>query len=84
MQLPKAQSNARTAQKKKPTMHQVPTTLATSINFLFPRHNHLQTTGTDDPTLWLSLERQRYLVDSSFLAQWPASCQATKLFSNIS
>ena len=30
--------------------------LATSKNVLFPGHNHLLTTGTDDPTLWLSPE----------------------------
>ena len=29
-------------------MHQVTTMLATSKNVLFPRHNHLLTTGTDD------------------------------------
>ena len=29
-------------------MHQVTTTLATSKNVLFPGHNHLLTTGTDD------------------------------------
>ena len=27
-------------------------------NILFPGHNHLLTTGTDDPSLWLSPERQ--------------------------
>ena len=44
---------------KKATIHQVTTMLATSKNVLFPGHNHLPTTGTDDPTLWLSPERQR-------------------------
>ena len=28
--------------------------LATSKNVLFPGHNHLLSTNTDDPTLWLS------------------------------
>ena len=37
----------------KATIHQVTTMLATSKNVLFPSHNHLLTTGTDDPTLWL-------------------------------
>ena len=36
---------------KKATIHQVTTMLATSKNVLFPGHNHLLTTGTDDPTL---------------------------------
>ena len=31
--------------------------LATSKNVLFQGHNHLLTTGTDDPTLWLSPEK---------------------------
>ena len=33
--------------------------LATSKNVLFPGHNHLLTTGTDDPTLWLLPKHQR-------------------------
>ena len=35
------------------------TMLATSKNVLFPGHNHLLTTSTDDPTLWLSPKLQR-------------------------
>ena len=35
----------------KATIHQVTTLLATSKNVLFPGHNHLLTTGTDDPSL---------------------------------
>ena len=35
----------------KGTIHQVSTMLATSKNVLFPSHNHLLTTGTDDPSL---------------------------------
>ena len=35
----------------KTTIHQVTTMLATSQNVLFPGHNHLLTTGTDDLTL---------------------------------
>ena len=38
---------------QKATIHQVTTMLATSKNVLFPGHNHLLTTGADDPTLWL-------------------------------
>ena len=36
---------------KKATMHQVTTMLATSKTVLFPGHNHLLTTGTDNPSL---------------------------------
>ena len=32
--------------------------LAISKDVLFPGHNHLLTTDTDDLTLWLSPERQ--------------------------
>ena len=46
--------------RKKATIHQVTTMLATSKNVLFPRHNHLLATGrpTDDLTLWLLPVRQ--------------------------
>ena len=44
-----------TAQKA--NIHHVTTMLATSKKLLFPGHNHLLTTGTDDPTLWLSPKR---------------------------
>ena len=37
--------------RKQATSHQVTTMLATSENALFPGHNHLLTTGADDPTL---------------------------------
>ena len=33
--------------------------LATSKNVLFPGYNHVLTTSTDGPTLWLSLEHQQ-------------------------
>ena len=47
-----------TAQKA--TIHQVTTMLSTSKNVLFPGHNHLLTTGTDDSTLSTDLpEHQR-------------------------
>ena len=35
---------------KKATIHQVTTMLAASKNVLFPGHNHLLTTSTDDPS----------------------------------
>ena len=44
-----AQRTNNTAQKA--TIHQVTTMIATSKNVLFPGHNHLLTTDTDDPTL---------------------------------
>ena len=36
---------------EKNTIHQVATMLATSKNVIFPGHNHLLTSGTDDPSL---------------------------------
>ena len=46
--------------------------LATSKNVLFPSHNHLLTTGTDDPTLVIarvtSGKHGVYLVDSRIFA----------------
>ena len=39
--------------RKKVIILQVTTILATSKNVLFPSHNHLLTTGTDDPSLSL-------------------------------
>ena len=36
---------------KKITVHQLATMLSTSKNVLFPDHNHLLTTGDEDPTL---------------------------------
>ena len=38
--------------------------LATSKNVLFPGHNHLLTTGADDPTLWL-LPEHHHFIDST-------------------
>ena len=35
-------------------IHQLTTMLPTSNNILFPGHNHLLTTGADDPSLYLS------------------------------
>ena len=45
-------------QCKKTTIHQLTTMLSTFENNLIPGHNHLLTTSADDPTLWLSPERQ--------------------------
>ena len=38
-------------QGKNATIHQLTTMLSTSKTVLFPGHNHLLTTGADDPTL---------------------------------
>ena len=42
---------------KKKKKQQVTNMVASSKNVLFTDHSHLLTTGTDDPTLRLSLER---------------------------
>ena len=39
------------SQLRKTTIHQVTTMLATSKHVLFPGHNYLLTTGTDNPSL---------------------------------
>ena len=39
--------------RQKATIGQITTMQATSKNVLFAGHNHLLTTGTDDPSLWL-------------------------------
>ena len=45
----------------KTTIHQVTTMLSTSKNVLFPGHNHLLTTGTDDLTLIIARVRMRVI-----------------------
>ena len=60
---------------KKLTIHQVTTMIATSKNVLFPGHNHLLTTGTDDRRLNLIItERQQGLISkvSGHQYQWLA------------
>ena len=54
----KVEQSADTLQKK-PAIHQVTTMLATSKNVPFQGHNHLLTTGIDDPTLWLPPKHQQ-------------------------
>ena len=44
--------------RKKVTIHQLTTILATSNNDQFPGHNHLLTTGADDPLFKLLPEHQ--------------------------
>ena len=51
--------------RKKVTIHQVTAMLATSKNVLFPGHNHLLTTGTDDPRAIIKVSGHQY--------QWLAS-----------
>ena len=53
---------------QKATIHQVTTMLATSKNVLFPGHNHLLTTGTDDPVT--SLEIGHLLEVASMVVTW--------------
>ena len=52
--------------RKKVTIDQVTTILVTSKNVLFPGHNRLLTTGTDDTTLWLSPERQYWQIAGGY------------------
>ena len=40
------------SQRKTATIHQLTTMLSTSKYVLFRGHNHLLTTGADDPTLY--------------------------------
>ena len=73
--------------QKKANIHHVTTMLATSENVLFPGHNHLLTTGTDDPSLARARANNQkcsvisgwwlggYLVDSGFFAQWYCNLQ---------
>ena len=48
---------------KKATIHQVTTMLATSKNVLFPGHNYLLTTGTDDLILIIARAPTRVMVN---------------------
>ena len=50
------------ALRKKATIHQVTTMHATSKKFLFPGHNHLLTTGTDDLTLIIARVPTRVII----------------------
>ena len=54
---------------KKTTIHQVTTMLATSKNVLYAGHNHLLTTGTDDPSL---ASTQMIIKVSGHQYQWLA------------
>ena len=51
----------------KPTIHQVPTVLATSKNVLFPGHDHLLTPSTDDPLL---ADARAIIKVSCYQYQW--------------
>ena len=55
---------------KKATIHQATSMLAIFTNVLFPGHNHLLTTGAENPTLWLSLEHQTFLEVASMVVTW--------------
>ena len=47
---------------QKNTIHHVTTMLATSENVLFLGHNHLLTTGADDPTLIMARAQARVII----------------------
>ena len=53
---------------KNATIHQITTTLATSQDVLFPDHNHLLTTDTDD----LSFAGTQAVIKVSGHQQWLA------------
>ena len=69
--------------QKKATIHQVTTVLAASRNVLFPGHNHLLTTGTDD----LTLAGARAIIKASgYQYQWLAGgydLQGNKTFLEV-
>ena len=69
---------------KEATIHQVSTMLATSKNVLFPGHDHLLTTGTDD-LRWSSGDNQSVrssvLVVSMWL--WPGNRTFLKVVSMV-
>ena len=55
-------------------MYKVTTMLATSENVLFPGHNHLLTTGADDPTLIIAWAPVRVTIKvKGHEHQWLAS-----------
>ena len=73
------------ALRKKATIHQVTTMLATSKNVLFPGHNHLLTTGIEDPSFagaraiikvsghqywWLGPRNRTFLEVASMVVTW--------------
>ena len=59
---------------KKATIHQVTTMLYASKNVLFPGHNHLLTTGADDPSLINTVAGARAINKvSGHQHQWVAS-----------
>ena len=57
---------------KKGSIHQVTTTLVTSKIVLFPGHNHLLTTGTDDPSLarWRLGDNQSVRSSVLVVSRW--------------
>ena len=57
----------KTALCKKGTIHQVTSVLGTSKIVLFPGHNHLLTTSSDDPTLY---HPAQFLEVASMVVTW--------------
>ena len=62
--------NCVTLSKKKSTICQVTTMLATSKNVLFPGHNHLLTTGTHDATLLIIAQVPASEGSSVLVVSW--------------
>ena len=70
---------------EKATVYQVTTMLTTSKSVLFPGHNHLLSTGTDDPTLIIARapasEGSSVLVISRWL--WPENSSFSEVVSMV-
>ena len=58
------------SQRKQATIHQIYTMLATSKNVLFPGHNRLLTTGTDDPILRYRLSARDMFLSAVSVYSW--------------
>ena len=54
----------------KATIHRLTTMLSTSKNILFPGHNYLLTTGSDDPILQLSPKHQLTIGTDDPCIRW--------------
>ena len=68
---------------KKHTIHQVTVMLATSKNVIFPGHNHLLTTGTDDPTLNISRAPAKWLAWCLLGGYWLVLCSGFLCWGNF-
>ena len=55
---------------KKATIHQQTTMLSTSKNFLYPGHNHLLTTGADDPNTLIITQALPRVIIKAKVSWW--------------